>query len=436
MPQQTLTTVDFGNLALVDASLSQRARGLLGSEILKIASEIREMVAAGKVVCNLTVGDFNAKYFPIPEELKARIHEALDAGETNYPPSDGVLALRQAVAARFAKDWGVVYPVESVVIAGGARPILYGAYRCVLDHGDTVVYGVPSWNNNHYAWISGARKVELPTRGQEGFHLTLAQIEPHLHEAMLICLCSPSNPTGTVIDPERLRAITRAVVDENRRRDRDGRRNLFLLFDQVYASLAFREARHVHPVALVPEAAPYVISLDAVSKSFAGTGLRVGWVLAPPPVAARLRDLLGHVGAWAPRPEQVAVAGFLADDDAVHRWHAEMSVRVLERLDALYAGMDELKRSGYPVDCVSPQGAIYLSLRVDLIGRTLDGTPIETNEQIRQILLNQAGLAAVPFQAFGLMEETGWFRISVGAVSLEEIRDVLPRLRGLLDRVS
>lgn len=436
MSQDTLASLDFGNAAQLDRSLSERARGLQGSEILKIAGEIREIVRAGGAVCNLTVGDFNAKYFPIPDGLKSRIHAALDAGETNYPPSDGVLALRKAVVERFAKDWGVTYPLSSVVIAGGARPILYGAYRCVLDPGDTVVYAVPSWNNNHYAWIAAARKIELPTRGEEGFHLTPEQLAPHLAEAQMICLCSPSNPTGTVIAAERLRAIAQAVVDENRKREAAGRRQLFLLFDQVYASLAFHEAQHVHPVALCPEVAPYVISLDAVSKAFAGTGLRVGWMLAAPPIAARIRDYLGHVGAWAPRPEQVAVAGFLADDAAIAAWRQEMSRRVLERFEALYAGFMELKRAGFPVDCVSPQGAIYLSMRLDLVGRQLDGRTIGSNEEIRQLLLSEAGIAVVPFQAFGLLEETGWFRISVGAVSLEEIRDAFPRLRALLERVT
>ena len=434
--QETLASLDFGDAARLDGSLSDRARGLMGSEILKIAAEIREIVRAGGTVCNLTVGDFNAKYFPIPAGLKSRIEAALEAGETNYPPSDGVLALRHAVAKRFAKDWGVTYPLASVVIAGGARPILYAAYQCVLNPGDAVVYGVPSWNNNHYSWLSAAKKIELHTGEKEGFHPMPEQVEAHLPQAQMICLCSPSNPTGTVIEPERLRAIAQAVVDENRRRDRQGRRNLFLLFDQVYAGLVFGDAHHVHPVALCPEAAPYTISLDAVSKQFAGTGLRVGWMLAPPPIAARMRDYLGHVGAWAPRAEQVAVAGFLEDDEAVATWRKEMSARVDERLEALYAGFMELKRAGYPVDCVPPQGAIYLSMRLDLVGRSLDGKPVTSNEAIRQILLSEAGVAVVPFQAFGLPDETGWFRISVGAVSMEEIRAAFPRMRRLLDRLA
>ena len=110
-----------------------------------------------------------------------------------------------------------------------------------------------------------------------------------------------------------------------------------------------------------------------------------------------------------------------------------MHDRVQQRLDALYDGMHDLKTRGYPVDCIEPQGAIYLSLHLELVGRTLGGKLLNDNEAIRQILLDRAGLAVIPFQAFGLEENTGWFRLSVGAVSMEEIDQALPRLRAVLD---
>lgn len=432
MRPETMHRLEFGDPAALDASLSERVRGLVGSEILKIAAQIREMVAAGKTVCNLTVGDFNSTYFPIPAPLLRGIEKALAAGETNYPPSDGMPGLRKAVLEYSAREWGVRYPVESVLIASGARPILYGAYRCVLDPGDKVVYPVPSWNNNHYTWLSGARGVEITAAVGNGFQPTLEQFAPHLDDASLLVLNTPLNPSGTVIDPEALREISRAIVDENRRRRAAGRRELFLLFDQVYGSLVFGSTRHEHPAALVPEVAPWVITVDGISKAFASTGLRVGWVLAAPPLVARMRDLIGHVGAWAPRPEQVAVAEFLLDAPAVGAYRREMDSRIRERLDALYAGFRAMRDDGLPVDCVNPQGAIYLSLRLDLIGKHVDGRRLDSNEAIRRLLLEKAGLAVVPFQAFGLQEETGWFRLSVGAVSMDEIASMFPRLRALL----
>jgi aspartate aminotransferase len=262
---------------------------------------------------------------------------------------------------------------------------------------------------------------------------TLEQLRPHLGDARMLCLNSPLNPAGTVIGETALREILEAVVEENDRRTRAGRPHLFVLHDQVYAGLVFGETRHFMPAALVPESAPWVIELDGISKSLAATGLRVGWVLAAPELTRRMKALLGHMGAWAPRPEQVALAEFLLDAEAMREFQADMNERVRQRLSALYDGFDRMRLDGYPVECISPQGAIYLSLRLDLVGREVSGQRLDSNEAIRRLLLDRAGMAVVPFQAFGLAEDTGWFRLSVGAVSMEDIEQAFPRLRTLLD---
>ena len=119
MPKERPAEPSFGDGEKLDASLSERVRGLIGSEILKIAADIRTLVAEGKEVCNLTVGDFNSRYFPIPEPLLDGIRQALAEGETNYPPSNGIPELRKAVTEYSAREWGARYPQESVLIAGG-----------------------------------------------------------------------------------------------------------------------------------------------------------------------------------------------------------------------------------------------------------------------------------------------------------------------------
>lgn len=410
-----------------DSSHSAMAQGLSGSEILKIAAEIRALKAGGREICNLTVGDFDPQQFSPPPTLLAGVEAALREGHTNYPPSDGVLELRQAVARYYERNLGLRYPVESVLIASGARPILYGTYATVLDPGDTVVYPVPSWNNNHYVHLLAAKGVPVPVHREDNFFPTAATLRPHLQDARLLVINSPLNPTGTVIPPEQLASLTELVVEENVRRQETGRKALFLLYDQVYWTLTFGAARHATPVELVPASAPYVILLDAISKSFAATGLRVGWAVAPPPLIARMRDILGHVGAWAPRAEQVATAKLLDAELERRAWQESYSARIEERLAALAAGFRAMAEDGLPVDSVEPQGAIYLSVRFDLIGQRF-----QTNEEIRRHLLEAAGTAIVPFQAFGLQQETGWFRLSVGAVSLGEIEAMFPRLRHAL----
>jgi aspartate aminotransferase len=422
-------TGKLGEPERVDASLSDLARGVVGSEILKIAAQIRALKAGGAEICNLTVGDFDPTQFPIPAKLLAGVQKALADGHTNYPPSDGVLALREAVARFYARGLDLAYPVESVLITGGARPLLYGTYRTILDPGDVVVYPVPSWNNNHYAYLCGAHAIELTVSADANFFPTIDELRPYLQSgsARLLMINSPLNPTGTVIDPDVLRRICELVVEENRHRERaggDAHKALWLCYDQVYWQLTFGGARHATPPEVCPDVAPYAILLDAASKSFAATGLRVGWAVMPPAARQRMADILGHVGAWAPKAEQVAVAAFLDDEPAIAEYHTTMRARVRERLDALAAGFAAMRAEGLPVEVISPQGAIYLSVRVALPGHT--------NEATRRLLLDRAGFAVVPFQAFGLAGDSGWFRISVGAVSMAEIAAALPRVRAAL----
>ena len=206
----------------VDASLSELARGVVGSEILRIAAEIRALKAKGAAICNLTVGDFDPAQFPVPAQLLDGVQQALRAGHTNYPPSDGMLVLREAVARFYERRLGLKYPVESVLITAGARPLLYGTYLTVLDRGDVVVYPVPSWNNNHYAYLAGARAVELPVHAQANFFPTADDLRPHMNVARLVMLNSPLNPTGTAISAAQLTSICELIVDENRRRAHTG----------------------------------------------------------------------------------------------------------------------------------------------------------------------------------------------------------------------
>jgi len=419
----------FPPIEEADKGLSSLARGVIGSEILRIAAEIRALKAKGAAICNLTVGDFDPAFFPIPTELLEGTRAALAGGQTNYPPSDGVMQLREAVVRLYERDLGLKYPVDSVLVAGGARPLLYCAYRTLLDPGDIAVYPVPSWNNNHYAYLSGARAVEIPVTAASNFFPTAEDLRPHLAQARMLCLNSPLNPTGTAIDRDELKRISMLVVEENERRKAAGARPLYFVFDQVYWNLTFHGTVHETPVALVPEVAPYTLLLDAVSKSLCATGMRVGWGVMPPAVRKRMADILGHVGAWAPKAEQVAVAALLDAPEKIAAFQVTMKAKVKERLDALYDGVTAMKREGLPVDTIVPQGAIYLSVQFNLIGRSAAGETLSTNEDIRRLLLTRAGLAVVPFQAFGLKGDTGWFRLSVGAVSMADIQQGLVRLR-------
>jgi len=417
------------NVAMIaNQRVSSMAADLTGSEILKIAAEIRALSTRGIRICNLTVGDYSPAQFRIPRFLEDEIQHAIAAGETNYPPSDGMLSLRRAVQEFYASRLKLEYPVESILITGGSRPGIYATYRAVVDPGDVVVYPTPSWNNNHYCHLVGAEKRPVACGVETRFLPTRKQLETEVRGARLLALNSPLNPTGTAFSHNVLEEICDLVLEENARRP--GERPLYLLYDQVYWMLTFGETKHVNPVSIRPEIAQYTIFVDGISKAFAATGVRVGWTIAPADISERMAAFLGHIGAWAPRAEQVATAKLLHATDVINDYHSTMKSGIQSRLNALFSGLKTLQRDGVPVEVVSPMGAIYLSANFAFHGkRTLDGLALNSSEDVRRYLLDKARLAVVPFHAFGTEEGDGWFRLSVGAVSPQDIEEMLPRLK-------
>ena len=415
--------------------LSKLAGELRGSAILGIAAEIRALRESGRDLCDLTVGDFAPTHFPIPQPLLEGVVKALQAGETNYPASPGMDVLRRTVAEFYRRRRGLTYPSSQILIASGARPLIYAIFRILVDPGDRVVYGVPSWNNDYYCEMTGAAQVPVVCGADVNFLPTASLLRNAVRGARLLSLNSPLNPTGTLFDAATLAGICDLVLEENGRRSPD-ERPLYLMYDQVYWMLTFGQ-EHVDPVSLRPEIAPYTILVDAISKAFAATGLRVGWAAGPADVISRMADISSHIGAWAPRAEQIATAKLLEQDAAIDEFHVTMRRNIQQRLTTLADGLTALRDDKYPVDCTVPQGAMYLSARFPLHGmRTPDRQTLRTNEDIRRYLLQSAGLAVVPFQAFGSPDESGWFRLSVGAVSLAQLEALLPRLRQALGALS
>ena len=405
----------------VKRTVTPTMAAMQGSKILGIATQVRQRIAAGQEICNLTVGDFRPSLFPVPGELSEQVILAYRGSQTNYPPADGIGELKEAVTELYKRDLGLDYPAGSVCVGSGARPPLYAAWRLLVQPGDRTVSFLPMWNVGYYAHLLQSDHQFISTTAENNFFPTVAQVEQALPGTRLVVINSPLNPTGTVIGDDVLRGIAEAIVAENRRRVSEP--PVMLLFDQVYWMLTADGVAHKSPVQLVPEVAPYVIHVDAISKCFAATGLRVGWAVLPPYLQPKMRALIGHMGAWAARPEQQATAWFLNHPQLVSAYMLEMKNRVMSRLNLLYSGIMSMKADGLPVDAISPQGAIYLSLRVDLVGRGFD-----TNEQIRQWLLEEARVAVVPFQAFDLPEQNGWFRMSVGAVGMDELDAALTRM--------
>lgn len=409
--------------------LSQLAETLIGSEIVKLGGEIKERIRQGARVYNFTVGDFDPSIFPIPTELQLLIEKAYQEKHTNYPMAEGNLDLRQALHAFIKHYQGLDYNTSEILVASGGRPLIYTIFRTLCDPGDKIVYAVPSWNNNHYTHFVDCEHRVVEAHANNNFMPTAAELKPHLAGATLLALCSPQNPTGTTLRKEELEAICDAVLEENAKRD-DNEKKLYVMFDQMYWHLTYGTIQHHDPVSLRPAMKEYTLFVDAISKVFSATGLRVGWGLGPAPVIAKMKSILTHMGAWAPMAEQKGLAEYLNDIPSIDRYLAHFKSEILYRLTRIHDGLTQLKADGFPLDAIAPEAAIYLTVKVDLKGwKKADGTPLTDQASVTHFLLNDASLALVPFYAFGSGKEEPWYRLSVGTCKKEEIDEMLGKLR-------
>ena len=415
--------------------VSKLAQNLIGSEIIKIGNQVNELKAQGAEIANLTIGDLNSNIYPIPQQLKNGIVKAYQENLTNYPPANGLLSLRKSVSNDLKKRWNLDYSPDDILIAAGSRPLIYATFKCLVDEGDKVIYPVPSWNNNHYAYLTSAQKIEIEVKPENRFLPTADDLKDHLSGATLLALCSPLNPTGTMYTKEQLSAICELVIEENKKRG-ENEKPLYIMYDQIYAMLTF-DAEHYNPVSLYPELKDYTIFIDGISKCFAATGVRVGWGFGPAKVIDRMKAFLTHVGAWAPKPEQQATAEFLEETEQVNTFVNDFKGKIQTSLNALHHGIQQLKSKDFLVDSIQPMGAMYLTVKLDYIGKTMpNGKKIENSSDLVFYLIEEAGVALVPFSAFGNQPQKPWFRASVGGCSLDDIKNMMPRLEAALSKIK
>lgn len=417
-------------------NVSKLAQNIIGSEIIKIAAEVNEKIRQGEKIFNLTIGDFNPKEFPIPAELKQYIVDEYFKDETNYPSADGMPELRQAIS-RLLKERGQLdYRPDEILVAGGARPVIYCIFKALVDPGDTILFATPSWNNNHYSYLNGANAVVIDALPEHNFMPRASDFRPHISQATFIALCSPQNPTGTVFTKEGLEEICDLVLEENRKRPA-GQKPVYLMYDQIYWALTHGSVKHYDPVTLRPGMKDYTVFVDGISKSLAATGVRVGWSMGPKFIIDKMKAILTHVGAWAPKAEQLATAKFISQLDKYDAFMVLQKNKVNTRLENFYKGFQKLKSEGFNVHAIAPQAAIYLTVQFALHGQQAPGGKVlQTTRDVTSYLLDEAKLAIVPFYAFGSSENSNWYRLSVGTCAVHEVDQVIQNIRQALAKLK
>ena len=403
---------------------------------MRLGADIKEKINKGEKIYNFTIGDFDSSIFPIPKKLEQEITDAYKNRYTTYPPAEGILTLRESVSKFISDREGIDYGANEILIAAGGRPLIYALYRALVDKGDKVIYSVPSWNNNHYVhFVEGVHEV-IEASAENNFMPTAEQIRPHIKGAALIALCSPLNPTGTIFKKKELEDICDLVLQENMERGEEEKK-LYVMYDQMYWTLTFGDSVHYNPVSLRPEMKDYTIFIDGISKSFAATGVRVGWALGPQHVLNKMKAINSHVGAWSPMAEQHATAKYLLQSEAIDKHFEQYKKQLEDRLRLIHDGFQKLKNEGFSVDSIAPQAAIYLTIQIDLVGKkTQDKKILEKQKDVTEYILNEAKLAVVPFYAFGATQNSNWYRLSVGTCKKEEISEMLSNLRQALEKLQ
>jgi aspartate aminotransferase len=406
--------------------LSKVGNNIVGSEIIKISQHIKQ-VQKTKQVLNLTMGDFDPKVNPIPTMLRDYITDAYFNDLTNYPLAAGELHLRQSISSYFKHRRGIEYNNSEILVGCGVRPLIYTVFKAIINEGDTVVYPVPSWNNNHYSFLHNADLEPIECTPENAFFPTVEDIESRLYTTTrLVCLCSPQNPTGRIIDRGVLKGICEAIVNENKQRG-DKERPCYLFFDQIYSDLVGDE--FTHPLDVCPEIREYLICADGISKSLCATGVRVGWLMGPKDIIGKMTEVFSHIGAWAAKPEQNAVAMYLYRED-INDFIQEKQQQYTYISSKIIDLFNEMKNEGYKVDCQNSDGGIYISVYLDYVNK------FPTTEDYINFLIEECGLGIVPFEYFGSKENKGWFRISIGSVDPLYIDNVLTVIKNAIIKSS
>lgn len=383
-------------------TLAARVRKLEVSPTVAMAQRARALKTRGIRVYDFTVGEPDQ---PTPPSIVAGAWAAMKAGQTKYTPAAGLPELREAVAHRYREDWGVSFAPEQVTITVGGKQALALLYTAILDRGSEVLVPSPHWPTfAEAARIVGGKPVLLPLSERSGFRLSARAVSKAIGpRTRAILVNSPSNPTGAVVPPDELLTIARLAR----------RHGIFLIYDDTYSHLIFREGAAPALDAVAAAAGDSLVVVGTMSKAYCMTGWRIGWVIGPKPLAEACAALNSHSVQSTATFSQVAAAQALnGPQDSVR----DLAAEYRRRRDVIHPVVAALPG----VSCPSPEGSFYLFPNVK--SHLKKGTPDTVAMAMR--LLDEKQVAVVPGEGFGA---PGFFRLSF-ATSLDDLREGARRL--------
>ncbi|KFI60462.1 aminotransferase [Bifidobacterium pullorum subsp. gallinarum] len=376
-------------------TLSDRINNVAPSATLAVDSKAKAMKAAGVDVIGFGAGEPN---FPTPDYVVEAAAEACrDPRNHRYTPTPGLPELREAIARKMLRDSGYEVTPEQVVVTNGGKQAVYEAFQILLNDGDEVIIPTPYWTSYPEAVkLAGGVPVEVFAGADRSFEPDIDAIEAaRTARTRAIIVTSPSNPTGAVWSRETIEAIGRWAVEHH----------VWVVSDEIYEHLNYDGARTSYIGQVVPEVRDQLIVLNGVAKTYAMTGWRVGWLVAPEPVAKAAAKLQGHMTSNVANVSQrAAIAAVGGDLDAVYAMREAFDVR----RKAIVAALNAIDG----VHCPTPTGAFYAFADVSgLLNRPLgvNGSVATSSAELAAMLLDEAHVAAVPGEAFGA---PGYLRFS------------------------
>lgn len=395
--------------------IANRMTTLSPSLTLAISAKAKAMKAAGESVVSFGVGepDFNT-----PEHIIDAAKAALDNGHTKYTPSSGLLPLRKAICEKFQKDNGLFYEPSQIIVSNGAKHSIFNACYATLEEGDEVIIPAPYWlTYPEVVKVCGATPVYLECKKENKFKFSAEELKAAITpKTKMLIFNSPSNPTGAVYNEEEVRAIAKVCEEAE----------IFVLADEIYEKLCYNGVKPFSIAKCSEKMKELTIVINGVSKTYAMTGWRVGYLAAPKDIAKAIDSFQSHATSNACSISQYATMEALASTD-------EEIQEMVDVFDTRRAKLLDLIADIDGVSAVEPDGAFYVMLVVGgLYGKSYNGKVINDSIAFADILLDAEKVATVPGVSFGADD---CVRLSY-ALSADDIEEGLKRIKRFVEALA
>ncbi|MGH7246198.1 MAG: pyridoxal phosphate-dependent aminotransferase [Candidatus Levyibacteriota bacterium] len=387
--------------------ISNRARQIKPSGTIAVTTKANEMKKEGIDVVSFGAGEPD---FDTPENIKKAAIDAINSGFTKYTASSGIPELKKAICEKFRNDNGLEYTPANILVGNGAKQCLYDIFQALLNPGDEVIIPVPYWVS-YEEQVKLADGVCVFLQAQENFKITAEQINNAItSKTKALIICSPNNPTGTVYTQEELEAIAKVCVEKN----------IYVISDEIYEKLIYGGQEPVSIASLNPEIKKLTIIVNGVSKTYAMTGWRIGYCVAPEDVIKAASALQDHsTGNPNSIAQKAALEGLTGPQETV----AAMKKEFEKRRDYMIDRLNKMKN----ISCQKPDGAFYAFPDVS---KTY-GNTVHNSLEFCSKLLDEEKVAIVPGSAFG---DDNCVRLSY-ATSMENIVKGLDRLEAFVNKL-